>query len=77
MTRGPYGVVRHPIYASYLLLQSGYLLQSLSVRNALVMLLASGCNVGRARAEERLLASSEQYGAYRTLVRWRLVPGVW
>ena len=36
--RGPYAVVRHPIYASYLLLQSGYLLQSLSMRNALVLL---------------------------------------
>jgi protein-S-isoprenylcysteine O-methyltransferase Ste14 len=27
--RGPYAVVRHPMYAAYLLLQSGYLLQSL------------------------------------------------
>src|SRR6202023_1383045 len=43
--RGPYAIVRHPIYASYLLLQSGYVLQSLSVRNAIVMLVASGCNV--------------------------------
>jgi len=75
--RGPYGLVRHPVYASYLLLQSGYLLQSLSFRNALVMLFASGCNVGRVRAEERLLASRAPYGAYRAQVRWRLVPGVW
>lgn len=29
-TRGPYAVVRHPMYASYLLLQSGYVLRSLS-----------------------------------------------
>lgn len=75
--RGPYAVVRHPIYASYLLLQSGYLLQSLSVRNALVMVMVTSCNVGRARVEERLLATNEQYGAYRSLVRWRLFPGVW
>jgi protein-S-isoprenylcysteine O-methyltransferase Ste14 len=75
--RGPYAVVRHPIYASYLLLQSGYLLQSLSVRNALVMLFASGCNVGRALVEDRILATSEQYDAYRSHVRWRMLPGVW
>ena len=75
--RGPYAVVRHPIYASYLLLQSGYLLQSISVRNALVMLFASSCNVSRALVEERLLATNEQYDAYRTQVRWRLLPGVW
>ena len=77
VTRGPYGLVRHPIYASYLLLQSGYLLQSLSVRNALVMLFASGCNMGRVMAEERLLVSSAQYGTYRSQVRWRLVPSIW
>ena len=38
--RGPYAVVRHPIYASYFVLQLGYVLQSLSVRNALVMVFA-------------------------------------
>lgn len=75
--RGPYAVVRHPIYASYLLLQSGYLLQSPSVWNALVMLMVTTFNVGRACAEDRLLATNEQYGAYRTHVRWRLLPGVW
>ena len=75
--RGPYALVRHPIYATYLLLQSGYLLQSISARNALVMLFVTGCNVGRALVEERLLASNEQYAAYRRQVRWRLLPGIW
>jgi protein-S-isoprenylcysteine O-methyltransferase Ste14 len=75
--RGPYAVVRHPIYASYLLLQCGYVLQSPSVRNALVMVFASSCNVGRAVAEDRLLAGSDHYDAYRSQVRWRLLPGVW
>jgi len=75
--RGPYTIVRHPIYASYVLLQAGYLMQSISVRNALVMLFATSCNVGRALAEDRLLARSGQYQAYRAQVRWRLLPGVW
>jgi hypothetical protein len=74
---GPYAVVRHPVYASYLLIQSGYLLQSISLRNAVVMVLASGCNVGRALVEERLLTGSSAYGAYRRRVRWRLVPCLW
>jgi protein-S-isoprenylcysteine O-methyltransferase Ste14 len=77
ITRGPYAVIRHPIYASYLLTLSGYLLQSISVRNALVVVLVSSCNVGRAVVEDRLLATSEQYEAYRSQVRWRLLPGVW
>ena len=75
--RGPYAVVRHPIYASYLLLQLGYVLQSISLRNALVMVFASGCNVGRAVVEDRVLATNDGYGAYRNQVRWRLIPGVW
>ena len=75
--RGPYAIVRHPIYASYLLLQFGYVLQSISLRNVLVMVFASGCNVGRAVVEDRLLATNEEYRPYRSQVRWRLLPGVW
>jgi protein-S-isoprenylcysteine O-methyltransferase Ste14 len=75
--RGPYAIVRHPIYASYLFLQAGYVLQSISIRNALVMVLASGCNVGRAVAEDRMLATNDHYDEYRSQVKWRLIPGVW
>ena len=76
-TRGPYAVVRHPIYASYLLIQSGYVLQSLSLRNALVFAFATACNIGRALAEERLLARSLAYRSYQEQVRWRLSPYLW
>ena len=77
VTRGPYAVVRHPVYLSYLLIQSGYVLQSFSLRNVLVLALASGCNIGRALVEERLLTGSSAYADYRSRVRWRLVPGIW
>lgn len=75
--RGPYALVRHPIYASYVLLQLGYLLQSLSLRNALVVVLASGCNVGRARSEDRVIATGEDGTTYQSRVAWRMLPGVW
>jgi protein-S-isoprenylcysteine O-methyltransferase Ste14 len=75
--RGPYAVVRHPIYASYFFLQVGYVLQSLSWRNAVVVAFICSCNVGRAVVEERLLRSSSRYDDYRRRVPWRLLPGVW
>lgn len=76
-TRGPYAVVRHPIYASYLLIQSGYVLQSVSAWNIAIFVFASACNIGRALAEERLLAGSPAYRAYQRRIRWRLIPYLW
>ena len=74
---GPYAVVRHPLYASYVLLELGYVLQSISWRNITVMALVCGCNLGRIFAEERLLGEDASYGEYRERVRWRLLPHVW
>lgn len=77
VTRGPYAVVRHPIYAAYVLIQCGYVLQAVSVRNVAVLVVAIGCNVGRAICEERVLAERSEYAAYRQRVRRRLLPGIW
>jgi protein-S-isoprenylcysteine O-methyltransferase Ste14 len=77
VTRGPYAVIRHPVYVGYMIIQLGYLLQFVALWNVLVLLFASGCNVGRALAEERVLTESADYAAYRARVRWRLLPGVW
>ncbi len=75
--RGPYALVRHPIYASYVALQLGYVLQSVSVANVTVMVVATGCNIARIRAEERVLDHDGGYAQYRASVPWRLLPGVW
>jgi protein-S-isoprenylcysteine O-methyltransferase Ste14 len=80
VTRGPYAIVRHPVYAAYILIQAGYLMQSIALRNALVLAFATSCNIGRIYAEERLLGQSRdqnEYAEYVRKVRWRLVPGVW
>jgi len=77
VSRGPYAIVRHPVYAAYVLLLAGYLLQSISLRNALVVLLTMGCDVGRIRAEERVLAHNPAHPAYCRRVRWRMLPGLW
>ncbi len=76
-TRGPYAIVRHPVYTAYLLMQSGYVLQAMSVRNILILAVATGCNVMRTLAEERLLSQSTAYPAYQHRVRWRMIPYLW
>jgi protein-S-isoprenylcysteine O-methyltransferase Ste14 len=77
VTVGPYAVVRHPIYGAYLLLQCGYVLQSVSLRNVIVFLVASGFNVGRALVEDELLARNPAHASYRAKVRSRMIPGIW
>jgi len=76
-TRGPYALVRHPVYASYLLIQSGYVLQAISLSNIAVFMVVTGCNICRAVAEERLLSASPAYRAYQGRVRWRMIPYLW
>lgn len=76
-TQGPSAVVRHPVYASYLLIQSGYVVQAISQRNIAVFVVATGCNVCRALAEERLLSGSPAYRAYQGRVRWWMIPYLW
>jgi protein-S-isoprenylcysteine O-methyltransferase Ste14 len=77
VVREPYAVVRHPLYAAYMLAQLGYLLQSVSKWNVLIVILTWTCQIGRAIAEERFLGGTAVYRAYRVRVRWRLVPGLW
>jgi len=74
---GPYSIIRHPLYASYMVTQLGYLLQSVSVWNGAVLVSTFSCQVARALAEERLLLTTGPYAEYRKRVRWRLIPLVW
>jgi protein-S-isoprenylcysteine O-methyltransferase Ste14 len=76
VVRGPYLVVRHPIYAGYLLTHLAFLVAHPSPWNAAVLLLADGALVARALIEERVLSSDEQYRSYCHRVQWHLVPGV-
>jgi protein-S-isoprenylcysteine O-methyltransferase Ste14 len=76
VTRGPYAVVRHPLYTAYIIGGIGYLMQSPSVRNVLVESIAVSWQLVRIRAEERHL-DGPRYANYRGRVRWRLCPGLW
>jgi protein-S-isoprenylcysteine O-methyltransferase Ste14 len=76
ITGGPYAVVRHPLYSAYIVGGMGYLMQSLSVWNALVDVAAVGWQLVRIRAEERHQPGPD-YAAYRARVPWRICPRLW
>lgn len=76
-THGLYRIVRHPMYASYLLVAIGYLLANCSAWNSAVALLWLTAQVVRIRREEALLGMDPGYMRYKQKVRWRLVPFVW
>ena len=75
--RGPYGVVRHPIYTAVLLMIVGGLARTPSATGAAVALASAAFFDRKSAHEERLLeATYPQYGDYAERVRWKLLPGV-
>jgi protein-S-isoprenylcysteine O-methyltransferase Ste14 len=74
--RGLYRIVRHPIYAGYMLTHIGFLLAASSWWNLGVYMILYSIVVPRILAEERLLSEDPQYVEYRQKVRNRLIPGL-
>jgi protein-S-isoprenylcysteine O-methyltransferase Ste14 len=75
--RGPYRVVRHPIYAGYLVLQASFVLARFSPYNAALYALLLALVVARIVLEERVLARDPSWSDYASRTRYRLVPFVW
>jgi protein-S-isoprenylcysteine O-methyltransferase Ste14 len=73
---GPYILVRHPIYAGYLLTHAAFLVAHPTPWNVAVLVIADGALVVRALIEERVLSADKAYRSYCRRVGWHLVPGV-
>jgi protein-S-isoprenylcysteine O-methyltransferase Ste14 len=76
--RGPYRLVRHPMYASYLLLDMTYwCVGCASIWPVLVWSMEAAFLFWRARVEERVLvATFEEYRTYCRRVRHMFLPGL-
>lgn len=74
---GPYQMVRHPMYAGYLMSHIGLLLMSPLLLNVLLYSAAWTIQLIRIRAEERLLGEDPIYVDYSGKVRYRLIPGLY
>lgn len=73
---GLYRLVRHPIYAGYLMTHVAFLVAHPSPWNIAVILVADAALLARAVCEERTLARDPEYVRYLETVRWRVLPGV-
>jgi len=77
MTRGPYRLVRHPMYLSYMIGDVGYNLQEWNPGTVLLVLAGWGSLFYRIKAEERMLSYDAGWQKYVSSVRYRLLPGLW
>jgi protein-S-isoprenylcysteine O-methyltransferase Ste14 len=76
-TKGPYGLVRHPMYLSYVISDVGYNLQEWNIGTVLLVLAGWISLIYRIRAEERVLSRDAGWPSYVASVRYRLFPFVW
>ena len=76
VVRGPYTLVRHPIYTGYLVTHVGFLMAHPTAQNVAVILIADTALILRALMEERVLSADTLYQQYCRRVGWHLVPGV-
>lgn len=77
VTRGPYRVVRHPLYLSYVIAGIGFNLQASNLPTVLLLFLGWASMVYRILAEERVVSRDPAWPAYVGFVRYRLMPGLW
>lgn len=75
-TRGMYRFVRHPLYASYLLMFTGYVLANTTVWNAAIYVMTLGFLFVRMVREEKHLALDLAYADYMQRVPYRVIPFV-
>jgi protein-S-isoprenylcysteine O-methyltransferase Ste14 len=76
VTRGPYNLVRHPMYLGYFINHMGFLACTFSSYNLLLYIGLYTMVFFRLVEEERLLLYDPSYQAYIARVRWRFLPGI-
>lgn len=75
-SRGIYGVVRHPMYLSDILVRVGYILKNSCTQNVILFGASILCYVYRAILEEKFLGQFPEYQEYMKRVRYRFIPGI-
>ncbi len=74
--RGPFRLMRHPVYAGWLLMTLGYAICYPSALNMLINFVILPFLMWRIEQEEDVLMGDADYRAYSERTRWRLIPGL-
>ena len=74
VTRGPYQILRHPMYAGALLNAGAVVAWTPTALNIGLLVLIIASIVFRVYIEEKVIAG---YSEYAAAVRWRVIPFVW
>ncbi len=76
VVKGPFGLMRHPIYADWFLLTLGYLAAYPSWLNCFIVIATVPFMMWRILLEEELLINDPDYRGYAQRVHFRLIPGL-
>jgi protein-S-isoprenylcysteine O-methyltransferase Ste14 len=76
VTKGAYGLVRHPIYTGTFVSLFAFVLRSYSPLNLTMAVVLIALLMVRGVVEERFLREDAGYAAYLREVRWRWFPGI-
>ena len=74
--KGPYRLVRHPIYTALFVGEIAVVLENYSLVNLLLSVIFIGLFVAKTIMEERFLSEDPEYAKYMQRVRHRWIPGI-
>lgn len=76
-TKCVYQIVRHPMYASAIIIKLGYVLKNPSVYNFALLVAVIVLYDRRARYEEDIMSHDDSYVEYIKQVKYRFIPGIY
>lgn len=73
-SNGLYGIIRHPMYFTDILLRIGFVISHFNLISVIVVFVSTPCYVYRALLEERFLSQQPEYREYMQTVKYRFIP---
>jgi len=73
-SNGLYGIVRHPMYLTDILLRIGFVICHYNIFTISMLVLSTACYIYRAVLEEKFLSNDISYRNYMSKVKYRFIP---